>query len=60
MQKRIPATNLSYYVRQQTIEAVHRGAGVPLSQTLDPEQIRHSGAENKEVEEEVADEVEDL
>lgn len=60
MQKRIPAANLSYYVPQQTIEAVHRGAGVPLSRTLVPEHIHHSGAENKEVEEEVADEVEDL
>lgn len=60
MQKRIPAANLNYYVPQQTIEAVHRGAGVPLSRTLVPEHIHHSGAENKEVEEEVADEVEDL
>lgn len=60
LQKRIPAANLSYYVPQQTMEAVHRGAGVPLSRTLAPEQIHHSGAENKEVEEEVADELEDL
>ncbi|XP_072733894.1 intraflagellar transport protein 140 homolog isoform X2 [Ciconia boyciana] len=59
MQKRIPPMNLSYYVTRQTIEAVHRGVGVPVSQTLVPEQIRHSSMENKEVEEEVADEVED-
>ncbi|NXW04856.1 IF140 protein, partial [Fregetta grallaria] len=59
MQKRIPPTNLSYYVTQQTIEAVHQGVGIPISRTLVPEQIRHSSMENKEVEEEVADEVED-
>ncbi|KAF1499691.1 hypothetical protein FQV18_0011068, partial [Eudyptula minor novaehollandiae] len=59
MQKRVPPMNLSYYVTQQTIEAVHRGAGIPISRTLVPEQIRHSSVENKEVEEEVADEVED-
>ncbi|NXC17133.1 IF140 protein, partial [Corythaeola cristata] len=59
MQKRIPPTNLTYYVTQQTIEAVHRGVGIPVSRTLLPEQIRHSSMENKEVEEEVADEAED-
>ncbi|XP_054068243.1 intraflagellar transport protein 140 homolog isoform X2 [Rissa tridactyla] len=61
MQKRIPPANLSYYVTQQTIEAVHRGAGVPLSRSLVSEQLRHGSVENKEEEEEeeVADEVED-
>ncbi|NXL03605.1 IF140 protein, partial [Mesembrinibis cayennensis] len=59
MQKRIPPTNLTYYVTQQTIEAVHRGAGVPVSRTLLPEPIGRSSMENKEVEEEVADEAED-
>ncbi|XP_010281198.1 PREDICTED: intraflagellar transport protein 140 homolog [Phaethon lepturus] len=58
MQKRIPPMNLSYYVTQQTIEAVHRGVGIPVSRTLVPEQMCHSSMENKEVEE-VADEVED-
>ncbi|XP_055564454.1 intraflagellar transport protein 140 homolog isoform X2 [Falco cherrug] len=58
MQKRIPATNLSNYVTQQTIEAVHRGAGIPVSRALVPEQTCHSSTENKDVEE-VADEVED-
>uniref|UniRef100_A0A803XVH6 Intraflagellar transport 140 n=1 Tax=Meleagris gallopavo TaxID=9103 RepID=A0A803XVH6_MELGA len=58
MRKRIPRTNLTYYVKQQTIEAVHRGAGIPISQALVPEQSRHSSVENKDVEEEVADEVE--
>ncbi|NWZ55925.1 IF140 protein, partial [Haliaeetus albicilla] len=59
MQKRIPPMNLSYYVTPQTIEAVHRGVGIPISRTLVPEQMCHSSMENKEVEEEVADEVED-
>ncbi|KAM6249922.1 intraflagellar transport protein 140 homolog isoform 2-T4 [Porphyrio hochstetteri] len=59
MQKRIPATNLTYYVPQQSIEAVHRGTGIPLSRTLVPEQLRHSRMESKEGEEEVADEAED-
>lgn len=58
MQKRIPAVNLTYYMTQQTIEAVHRGVGIPISRTLVPEQIHHSSMENKEVEE-VADEAED-
>ncbi|XP_068003113.1 intraflagellar transport protein 140 homolog isoform X1 [Melanerpes formicivorus] len=58
LQKRIPPHNLSYYVTQQTLEAVHRRAGVPLSQALASEQIHHSSVENKEVEE-VVDEVED-
>ncbi|NXK49040.1 IF140 protein, partial [Chauna torquata] len=59
MRKRIPCTNLTYYINQQTIEAVHRGAGIPVSQTLVLEQSCHNSTENKEVEEEVADEVED-
>ncbi|XP_032929965.1 intraflagellar transport protein 140 homolog isoform X3 [Catharus ustulatus] len=53
MQKRIPASNLSYYVSQQTMEAVHRGAGVPMS----PVHTSHSSTDSKEEEE--ADEVED-
>lgn len=59
MQKRIPPASLSYYVTQQTIEAVHRGVGIPISRMLVPERIHHSNMENKEVEEEVADEEED-
>lgn len=59
MQKRIPVTNLSYYVTQQTLEAVHRGTGIPVSQTLVPQPVLHSSMENKEMGEEVADEVEE-
>uniref|UniRef100_A0A8C9FMT0 Intraflagellar transport 140 n=1 Tax=Pavo cristatus TaxID=9049 RepID=A0A8C9FMT0_PAVCR len=58
MRKRIPCTNLPYYIKQQTVEAVHRGAGIPISQALVAEQSQHSSVENKDVEEEVADEAE--
>ncbi|NWV12062.1 IF140 protein, partial [Ptilonorhynchus violaceus] len=58
MQKRIPTSTLSYYVSPQTMEAVHRGAGVPMSRTLAPAHTGHSSTDNGE-EEEVADEVED-
>uniref|UniRef100_A0A8C0VEY6 Intraflagellar transport 140 n=1 Tax=Cyanistes caeruleus TaxID=156563 RepID=A0A8C0VEY6_CYACU len=58
MQKRIPASNLSYYVSPQTMETVHQGAGVPMSQALSPAHTGHGNTDNKE-EEEVADEVED-
>ncbi|XP_058706167.1 intraflagellar transport protein 140 homolog isoform X1 [Poecile atricapillus] len=57
MQKRIPASNLSYYVSPQTMETVHQGAGVPMSQALSPAHTGHGSTDNKE--EEVADEVED-
>ncbi|XP_061206742.1 intraflagellar transport protein 140 homolog isoform X2 [Neopsephotus bourkii] len=59
MQKRIPVTNLSYYVTQQTLEAVHRGTGIPVSQTPVPQPVLHSSMENKEMGEEVADDVEE-
>ncbi|NXL86568.1 IF140 protein, partial [Alectura lathami] len=59
LRKRIPCTNLTRFVPQRTIEAVHRGAGVPLSQALVPQQGHHSSMENRDMEEEVADEVED-
>ncbi|KAJ7427732.1 intraflagellar transport protein 140 [Willisornis vidua] len=59
MQKRIPVSHLSFYVSAQTLEAVHRGAGVPMSQALAAVHRAHSSTDNREVEEEVADEVED-
>uniref|UniRef100_A0A8C8R706 Intraflagellar transport protein 140 homolog n=1 Tax=Pelusios castaneus TaxID=367368 RepID=A0A8C8R706_9SAUR len=58
MRKRIPCVNLTYYVNQRTIEAVHRGLGIPLGRNPVPERIRHNSMEDKEVEEEVAAEVE--
>ncbi|NXO80980.1 IF140 protein, partial [Sitta europaea] len=58
MQKRIPASNLSYYVSPHSMEAVHRGAGIPMSRALAPAHTGH-GSMDKREEEEVADEVED-
>ncbi|XP_044289062.1 intraflagellar transport protein 140 homolog isoform X3 [Varanus komodoensis] len=58
MRKKIPCVNLNYYVTQQTVEAVHRGLGIPLSRNPAPERVRHNSMEDKEVEEEVADEAE--
>lgn len=58
MQKRIPASNLSYYVSPETMEAVHRGVGIPLSPALAPAHTGHGSTDNRE-EEEVADEAED-
>ncbi|XP_073219058.1 intraflagellar transport protein 140 homolog isoform X5 [Lepidochelys kempii] len=60
MRKRIPCVNLTYYVNERTIQAVHRGLGIPWNRNPVPERIRHNSIEdNKEVEEDVADEVED-
>uniref|UniRef100_A0A452HFU7 Uncharacterized protein n=1 Tax=Gopherus agassizii TaxID=38772 RepID=A0A452HFU7_9SAUR len=60
MRKRIPCVNLTYYVNERTIEAVHRGLGIPWNRNPAPERLRHNSMEdNKEVEEDVADEVED-
>ncbi|NWT55385.1 IF140 protein, partial [Erythrocercus mccallii] len=59
MQKRIPASNLSYYVSPQTMEAVHRGAGIPMSRALAPLHTGGHGSMDNREQEEVADEVED-
>ncbi|XP_010134604.1 PREDICTED: intraflagellar transport protein 140 homolog [Buceros rhinoceros silvestris] len=59
MQRRIPARSLRRYVTQQTIEAVLRGTGIPLSQTWVAEQSHCSSVENEEVEEELEEEVAD-
>lgn len=40
------------------MEAVHRGAGIPMSRALAPEHTGHGSMDDRE-EEEVADEVED-
>lgn len=58
MRKKIPCVNLNYYVSQQTIEAVHRGLGVPLNRNVPSQRIRHNSMEDKEAEEDVADEAE--
>ncbi|XP_053132123.1 intraflagellar transport protein 140 homolog [Hemicordylus capensis] len=56
MRKKIPCVNLNYYVSQQSVEAVHRGLGIPLSRNPAPERVRHNSMEDKEVEDEVVDE----
>ncbi|XP_019503997.1 PREDICTED: intraflagellar transport protein 140 homolog [Hipposideros armiger] len=56
--RRLPAANMSYYVTQQTVDAVHRGLGIPLAR-MAPERTRHNSREDpKEVDEEVMEEVE--
>ena len=58
MRKRVPSTNVSYYVSQRTVDAVHQGLGIPLTRTM-PEQMRHNSVEDhKEMDEEVMEEVE--
>ncbi|KAJ8786527.1 hypothetical protein J1605_006016 [Eschrichtius robustus] len=58
MRKRVPSTNVSYYVSQRTVDAVHQGLGIPLMRTM-PEQMRHNSVEDhKEMDEEVMEEVE--
>ncbi|XP_067563212.1 intraflagellar transport protein 140 homolog isoform X5 [Pseudorca crassidens] len=58
MRKRVPSANVSYYVSQHTVDAVHQGLGIPLMCTM-PEQMRHNNMEDhKEMDEEVMEEVE--
>ncbi|XP_012866719.1 PREDICTED: intraflagellar transport protein 140 homolog [Dipodomys ordii] len=58
MRKRLPSANMSYYVDQRTVDAVHQALGLPLSRIV-PERIRHNSMEDhKEVDEEVVEEVE--
>ncbi|XP_008068496.1 intraflagellar transport protein 140 homolog [Carlito syrichta] len=57
MRRRLPSVNLSYYVSQQAVEAVHQGLGLPLMRAT-PERLRHNSLEDhKEVDEEVVEEV---
>lgn len=55
MRKKIPCVNLNYYVSQSTVEAVHRGLGIPLNRHPVSERIRHNSMEDKEVDEEVTE-----
>lgn len=58
MRRRLPAANMSYYVTQETVDAVHRGLGIPLARVA-PQRTRHNSKEDpKEVDEEVMEEVE--
>uniref|UniRef100_H2ZSL2 Intraflagellar transport 140 n=1 Tax=Latimeria chalumnae TaxID=7897 RepID=H2ZSL2_LATCH len=57
MRKKLPSVNLTYYVNQQTVEAIHQALGIPLSRATAPERIRHNSIEDgEEVEEEVSEE----
>ncbi|XP_062955109.1 intraflagellar transport protein 140 homolog isoform X2 [Cynocephalus volans] len=58
MRKRLPSTNMSYYVSQGTVDAVHQGLGLPPTRIV-PERLCHSSMEDRrEVDEEVAEEIE--
>ncbi|KAM4819952.1 intraflagellar transport protein 140 homolog [Thomomys bottae] len=58
MRKRLPSANMSYYVDQRTVDAVHLALGLPLSRVV-PERIRHNSMEDhKDMDEEVVEEVE--
>ncbi|XP_054445339.1 intraflagellar transport protein 140 homolog [Pteronotus mesoamericanus] len=57
MRRRLPAAKVSYYVNQQTVDAVHQGLGIPLARIM-PERIHNSMEDPKEVDEEVVEEVE--
>ncbi|XP_024408937.2 intraflagellar transport protein 140 homolog isoform X2 [Desmodus rotundus] len=54
MRRRLPAAKVSYYVSQQTVDAVHQGLGLPLARMV-PEQTHHDSMEDPE---EVMEEVE--
>ncbi|XFF91222.1 hypothetical protein AB1E18_017441 [Capra hircus] len=58
MRRRLPSTNVSYYVSQHIVDAVHQGLGLPLTCAA-PKRTRHNSVEeHKEADEEVAEEVE--
>lgn len=58
MRRKLPAASVSYYVNQQTVDAVHQGLGIPLARIVH-ERTRHNSMEDpKAVEEEVIEEVE--
>ncbi|XP_037013024.2 intraflagellar transport protein 140 homolog [Artibeus jamaicensis] len=54
MRRRLPAAKVSYYVNQQTVDAVHQGLGIPLARIV-PERTHHDSMEDPE---EVMEEVE--
>ncbi|XP_045849639.1 intraflagellar transport protein 140 homolog [Meles meles] len=56
MRKRVPPANMSYYVNQRTVDAVHQGLGLPLVRTV-PERVCPSSVDDRrEVDEEVLEE----
>lgn len=57
MRKRLPASSMSYYVSQRTVDAVHQGLGLPPARAP-AERVRHNSMEDsRDVAEEVLEEV---
>ncbi|KAM6155253.1 intraflagellar transport protein 140 homolog [Rhynchocyon petersi] len=59
MRKRIPAANMSYYVSQHIVNAIHQGLGIPLAH-LGPEcALRNSAEDIRDGPEDVLEEVDE-
>ncbi|XP_045317998.1 intraflagellar transport protein 140 homolog [Leopardus geoffroyi] len=58
MRKKVPSTNMSYYVSQQTVDAVHRGLGLPVMRAMSG-RVHNSVDDRREADEEVQEEEED-
>ncbi|GAB5583228.1 intraflagellar transport protein 140 homolog isoform X1 [Prionailurus iriomotensis] len=59
MRKKVPSANMSYYVSQQTVDAVHRGLGLPVMRAMSGRVHHNSVDERREADEEVQEEEED-
>ncbi|XP_057603578.1 intraflagellar transport protein 140 homolog isoform X4 [Hippopotamus amphibius kiboko] len=59
MRRRLPSANMSYYVSQRTVDAVHQGLGIPPTRIVPERTHRDSMEDRKEMDEEVMEEVED-
>lgn len=58
MRKKVPSANMSYYVSQQTVDAVHRGLGLPVMRAMSG-RVHNSVDDRREADEEVQEEEED-
>ncbi|XP_042778898.1 intraflagellar transport protein 140 homolog isoform X1 [Panthera leo] len=59
MRKKVPSANMSYYVSQQTVDAVHRGLGLPVMRAMSGRVHHNSVDDRREADEEVQEEEED-
>ncbi|XP_058567113.1 intraflagellar transport protein 140 homolog [Neofelis nebulosa] len=59
MRKKVPSANVSYYVSQQTVDAVHRGLGLPVMRAMSGRVHHNSVDDRREADEEVQEEEED-
>lgn len=59
MRKKVPSANMSYYVSQQTVDAVHRGLGLPVMRAMSGRVHHNSIDDRREADEEVQEEEED-